>query len=68
MKWLDEDQYLGTKKEKDDMDVDTESPKGYAYFISRGTELCDVSEGVCEYFHFLCYLLFEMIFPNSIYI
>jgi hypothetical protein len=38
---LDENAYLG----KDAMDVDQ---KGYAYFITRGTELCDISDGVCK--------------------
>lgn len=28
------------------MDIDQ---TGYAWFISRGTELCDVSDGVCKY-------------------
>lgn len=41
VKWLDESIYLS---QSDAMDIDN----GYAYFITRGTELCDVSDGVCK--------------------
>ncbi|KAI8379820.1 WD40-repeat-containing domain protein [Choanephora cucurbitarum] len=40
VKWLDEDLY---RQNNTNMDLD-ESP--YAWFISRGAELCDVSDGV----------------------
>ncbi|CAO3636618.1 unnamed protein product [Mucor hiemalis] len=45
IKWLDESKYLN--KDSDAMDID-ESPQdnNYAYFITRGAELCDVSDGV----------------------
>lgn len=47
IKWLDESKYLN--KDSDAMDID-ESPQdnNYAYFITRGAELCDVSDGVCK--------------------
>ncbi|KAI9249858.1 WD40-repeat-containing domain protein [Helicostylum pulchrum] len=40
VKWLDESKYLS---QSGAMDTDQ---TGYAWFISRGTELCDVSDGV----------------------
>lgn len=31
------------------MDIDDEATQDeYAYFITRGAELCDVSDGVCK--------------------
>jgi hypothetical protein len=38
-------------KEVEAMDIDKpeEESGPYAYFISRGAEMCDVSEGVCKY-------------------
>lgn len=43
MRWLDESLYL-KQAEKN-----KEEEGQYAWFISRGAELCDVSEGVCKY-------------------
>lgn len=34
------------------MDIDHKSEDGYAWFITRGTELCDVSESICKFFFF----------------
>lgn len=39
-------------KEVSAMEIESkpeEEPAPYAYFISRGAEMCDVSEGVCKY-------------------
>lgn len=45
IKWLDEAKYLN--KDADSMDIDDEATQDeYAYFITRGAELCDVSDGV----------------------
>lgn len=35
----------------DPMQIDSEKQDGssFAYFISRGAEMCDVSDGVCKY-------------------
>lgn len=36
-------------------DKPKEESAPYAYFISRGAEMCDVSEGVCKYtFEYVC--------------
>lgn len=43
VRWLDESLYL-KQAEKN-----KEEEGQYAWFISRGAELCDVSEGVCKY-------------------
>lgn len=54
MKWLDESLYFNSLKEKSGVDIDR-SEDGYAWFITRGTELCDVSDAICKlYSNSLC--------------
>lgn len=43
------DELAVTDAESDPMQVDT-TTENYAWFISRGAEMCDVSDGVCKYF------------------
>lgn len=42
------DELAVTDAENDPMQVDATAEK-YAWFISRGAEMCDVSDGVCKY-------------------
>ncbi|KAI7905051.1 WD40-repeat-containing domain protein [Cokeromyces recurvatus] len=48
VKWLDESIYFEQQQQqKDDiMDVEETTQEKYTWFISRGAEMCDVSEGV----------------------
>lgn len=46
------DELAVTDAENDPMQVDattTTTTEKYAWFISRGAEMCDVSDGVCKY-------------------
>ncbi|CAO3607731.1 unnamed protein product [Cunninghamella echinulata] len=45
IKWLDEPQYWESVK-KEEEDNNKNNGQQYAWFITRGAELCDVSEGV----------------------
>ncbi|KAI9470667.1 MAG: WD40-repeat-containing domain protein [Benjaminiella poitrasii] len=45
VKWLDESMYF-EQNDKDAMNIDQSTEERYAWFISRGAEMCDVSEGV----------------------
>lgn len=51
--WLDEFADKPVKKEEEeeiDIDKMDEDPaEQYAWFITRGAEMCDVEEGVCKY-------------------
>lgn len=46
IKWLDEDRYLEETKAEGSSEKD-EQP--YAWFITRGAEMCDMGDGICEY-------------------
>lgn len=57
IKWLDEpapEMQKATEDElnvdKMDEDVDEKQTEQYTWFISRGAEMCDVSDGVCKCF------------------
>jgi hypothetical protein len=46
IKWLDEDRYLEeTKAEGSSEEEDT---KEYAWFVTRGAEMCDMGDGICK--------------------
>lgn len=46
IKWLDEDRYL--EETKAEGSSEEEDAKEYAWFVTRGAEMCDMGDGICK--------------------
>jgi hypothetical protein len=47
IKWLDEDRYLKETKTEGSSEEDS---KPFAWFVTRGAEMCDMGDGICKFF------------------
>jgi hypothetical protein len=63
---------LAVSDEKKDETMEPESP--FAWFISRGAEMCDVSDGVCKFLsvysteHTTKFIIIDSIYSKFVYI
>lgn len=53
IKWLDEDRYIEETKAEGSSEEDS---KPYAWFVTRGAEMCDMGDGICK----LQYIMLEI--------